>query len=207
MAITLTNLQDALRARLSATADDAIHTATNLTQDINFGLAAFAEERDWPWLEALDTLAITAGDETTDVPATLTRIREIYIDTDDALDAIQYRDLQRFRRLNPTTPTSYALVGGSLYWAPTPVATTTASIFFQRTDNVLASGSDVTLVPVRFMSVAVTYAAMYSALRVRDVALQTSLKQTLDAELARTYDSVQRSSVGNRIITRRDTLI
>lgn len=207
MAITLTNLQDALRARLSATTDDARHTAANLTQDINFGLSAFAEERDWPWLEALDTLAITAGDETTDLPTNLTRIREIYVDTDDSLDSIQYRDLQRFRRLLPGTPTSYAVVSGALYWAPTPVADATASIFYQRTDNVLASGSDVSLVPVRFFSVAVTYAAMYSAIRVRDVALQSSLKQTLDAELGRTYDAIQRSSVGNRIITRNDNRI
>lgn len=205
MALTKANLIPRLRSRLSSTTDDALLTASSLLEDLNNGIAAFAEERDWPWLEATGTIALVAGTDTYDLPDGLTRIHMMTIDDAPVLEEVQYRDLLRWQLQAPGTPRYYATVAGTVVVAPMPISDSTISIFYQQEDAVLVGDSDSCAVPTRYASVLLTFAAIYAAIRIQDQNLTNALYKLKDDEVNRTMDALQRSSVPVKISTRQDS--
>lgn len=205
MALTATLLTSRVRSRLEATTDDQRLTDAEILLCINDGMASLSEERDWPWLEATTTISLVAGTTSYPLPSNATRLHLLSVGGHE-LDFVQYRDLLRYHNVQGA-PVRYSVVGGNVIVSPEPVAAETLDVYYQRSENVLVSGSDTVLCPDRYASIATTYAALYAAIRVRDQNLIASLSKLQKDELTRTYDAVNRASVAPRILTRFDTRI
>lgn len=206
MALTAAALVARLRVRLSANVDDAKLTAASLLQDVNDGLAALSEERDWPWLEALATITLVGETQAYPLPDGCTRLRLLSIGR-NVIDPISYHDLVQDGTSFLGKPRQYAVVGNDVYFDPEPAAADTVAVFYQKAENVLVDDGDTTLLPDRYASLGITFAAVYSAIRLREQALLTTLLKLKDDEVQRTYDTAVRSSVAPRVTTRRDNRI
>lgn len=203
MGLTRLQLLDRVRNRLSVTSDDAILTQTVLYECINDGIQAFADERNWPWLEAVGTVSLTAGTASYALPADFIRIHVADIDGAE-LEYVQYSDFLRDRFTNSRQPRKFTIVGGTIHVSPTPDTAYTLNLWYQRAERALGNDTDETYAPDRRAALLATYAAIYAAAKLRDVDLIRSLTVLRDDDLKRAVDDVQRGTAGPSIMTRRD---
>jgi hypothetical protein len=203
MGLTRLQLIPKVRDRLSVTTDDAILTTAVLYNCINDGISALADEYDWPWLTATDTVALTTGDNEYDLPDDFIRVHVADIDGDE-LEYIEYSDFLRYRNVSSAQPRKFTIVGSSILVTPTPNTTYTLNLLYQREDVVLSDDTDETYCPARRANLLVTYAAIYAAVKVRDAALMTTLEKLRSADLERALSDIHRGTQGPSIQTRKD---
>lgn len=200
---TAAQLVDRLRMRLAAVEDDVLLPDTTLLACVNDGLIALAEERDWPWLETRATIAVVSGTSEYALPADLTRIHNVFIGG-RKITSVLYEELERNTTRQPGPAVEFAEVGQQLILSPVPNANAEIRIHYQRFEDELVADGDTPLLPSRYASLAVSFAAVYAAIITRDHAFLQDVMKLKDDELKRSLNSLNQSTVGPRIITRND---
>lgn len=205
MAQTRVLLAARVRSRLAAVTDDMRLGDTDIYQCINDGLAAFAAERDWPWLEALATIATADGTSLYSMPTGCTRLNVLSVEG-CILHEVQYRDILQNPNTAKARPQIYCTVGQQIKVAPTPFEVETIDVLYQKAETVLSNNTDTILCPDQYSDVAVAYACVNAAIRLRDQAVISEMRKDLDDKIKRIYDNVILTRLSPAVVTRRDTV-
>lgn len=158
--MNLAELRAAVRNRCGFNANDSLNTADALNADINEANWDLADEHDWPWLVATETITTVAGTATVAVASDwlatialhstspyMTRIEPVSID-----DIDYHSDGQGVPRL-------FAAYGGSLALAPVPDAAYSLRHRYRRAEPELTADTDTPLSPASLHRAIVSRAA------------------------------------------------
>lgn len=171
---TRLDLKAALIDKLGLLAIDDMIPDTSLYRSINNGIARMATEFDWPWLEDIESISVSADDNTYDLPDRFVRAKVASID-DTELAANTPRNVL-FAFDQSGDPTDFVISGNSIKLYPTPNTAGTLVLVYTKADNELTDDSDTVLTPDWYLDVIVTYAAIDQAIRLRDTQMLTNLR-------------------------------
>lgn len=125
---------------------------------INEAINIIASHREWPWLDAVQTITTTDGENTYDVPSNYSETRtlniagieaqQIYVADGDDFDATTYVPYCGYEYVIEWTQGS-----GQLILFPTPPAGTTATHRYTRTEPLLVTDNSSPLMPERYHSI------------------------------------------------------
>lgn len=166
-ATTLTALDTRLILRVGTHSTDTRLTETVRWSTINDALQDLCLERDWPWMNAVETITTAAADNDYDVPAAYLRTRSI-VDTINHRELTQVSPAEIDLVTGTGAPQFYWVDGDSIILSPTPSGVFTLKHRYIRTESALASGGSAPLVPLVFTRGIVELAAKYAFLAVKD---------------------------------------
>lgn len=127
---------------------------------INEAIQAISEERDWPWLDGVDTFNTVANTAAYNFPADWKRTRSVSIN-DQVAHRISIIDGDAYNENfdDWRSPYHYALEGNQLVIFPTPLAVMSVKHRYVKQEPMLDDGTDTPLVPSHFHQAVVAYAA------------------------------------------------
>jgi hypothetical protein len=204
VATTLADLRTKVLYRLGLPTTDAMVPNADLDQSINNGLDAMAADYDWPWLYSEYTANTTPG---TNLFSTGDKQRVLWVAYgSDLLTLSTQEDMIRFAD-RTGQPTYWTSAANALYVHPVPDAAYTLKVAVIQVTTPLTTGTDVANVPDMYSSLAVIYAAMEHAVRLKDTKLFSMLSAQKDAWLKRVKDNARFEAGTVRIRTRTDWVL
>jgi hypothetical protein len=195
-----------IRNRVNLSSDDLRLGDTELLDFINAAMQDVESQKDWPWRQKIESISVTANDNTY-VPAADWRTT-LSLTLDDPSAVLQKRTWKWTRRLANTeitgVPAYYTEHAGSFYLYPIPDAAYTMQHRYLETTDVLGSTSATVANPDWFDNVIVTKAASYVAQKLRDSELYQMLETQYKQQIRSFADDVSRSYEPVTVATRRD---
>jgi hypothetical protein len=166
-----------LTAKATALGNYATADSTNIDTFVNMAYLDVCKRRRWSWLETTTSISTVAGTATVAVPAAVAdgyfgRLRPDstsvtapeYIPDWEAFD---YRTRDAVDTTDRGEPKYYSIMGGSIYFYPTPDAVYAYTLPYWRSPAALTSGTE-PLIPETFHDVLVYGALMLHAGRDKD---------------------------------------
>jgi hypothetical protein len=177
----------------------------DLDSSINSGLRAMAADYDWPWLQVEGSLVTVANQSTYATSGLTGWVRTLWIQ-DDArdLEYRQRREVTRYKLNTGPRAFIYTISADQIVLAPTPTEVRTLTHAYIRTEPPLVNGSDAIVCPDHFSDLAVLYATIEEATRLKDTALRNLLISDKNEWIGRLRDNVRRSSATVRLRSRND---
>lgn len=152
-----------------------------LTSIINECLHVIATERDWPWLEATESIPTVAGTQAYTPASDWYRTKELFLVGEWDLTALSAGELDaRWPTPERGVPTLYAVRDGKILIAPIPDSVYTLRHTYYRSEPDLVDDSDEPLLPNQFRGRLIDMATAEAASRLRLWAVQQRY-QTKDA--------------------------
>lgn len=175
---------------------------------INEAINIISSHREWPWLDAVQTITTTDGVNTYDVPAAYSETRTLNIGGVEA-QQIYVADGDEFN-ITTYTPCSgyeyvieWSLGAGTLILFPTPPAGTDVTHRYTRTETLLVTDNSTPLMPERYHSVIADMAASMFLERITPTRAEY-YRALADKGLKKMSEGVQRKTNPGRIRVRRD---
>jgi hypothetical protein len=156
---TLLQLRTAVRTKTGLPSSDTLVTDANLTDIINEANHTLENEADWPWLEAVETVAVSAAGLNFTPAATYLRTVSIRKDTDDH-PLVQW-DIEQLDRLSNASgpPQWYGFYAGKVEFRPKATGSFSLIHRYLRFEPELSGDTDVPLSPTVWHRLIVEYAA------------------------------------------------
>lgn len=171
---TRVDLKAALIDKLGLLAVDEMIPEASLYRSINNGIRRMATEFDWPWLEDITTISVTAGDNEYALPARFVRAKVVSINETELAAQSPRNVLYAFDQEGD--PVDFVISGNSIKLYPTPVQDGELVMVYTKADNELDDDADTVLTPDWYLDVIVTYAAIDQAIRLRDSQMLNNLR-------------------------------
>jgi len=191
---TLTVLTARVRNRCNLPAADARVTDANLTDFINTAMHDADEEFDWPWMERIEQISVTAGDNTYGVTNYKGTTSLTLVDPPSVLVRKPWKWLQR---INDATlqgiPRFYTEDVDVIYIYPYPNAAFTLDHRYKTTLTELAAGSDAVQSPDWFDRIIVSQASYYVAQKLRDSEHYQMFQKSYKDQIGTASDRVSRN--------------
>ena len=202
---TLTVLTARVRNRTNLPTGDARVTDANITDFINSAYHDADEEFDWPWMEAIEQIAVTAGDNTYGVTNYKGTTSLTLVDPPSVLIRKPWKWLQKIN--NPEIegiPRFYTEDINVIYIYPYPNAAFTLDHRYKTTLTELSAGSDVVISPDWFDRVIVSKASSYVAQKLRDSEHYQMFEKSYKDQIDSAKDRVSRNFEPMVVNTRND---
>lgn len=191
---TAAQLATKVRQRVGVTSADGAASDTIVFGMLNAAVKRVALMHDWPWLEASETISVTAGTNEYTPGNTWRTTLRLYRDGYPDLEYRQPRDMQGFISDGQTgPPLMYTVERGKIVLAPIPDTSYTLTHVFIRTETEIDDAADVPLVPTWAEDLVVAVAAHMLAASMRDSGLMKMLEAEARDMLAVLRDEVRRS--------------
>lgn len=185
-----------LRLRLPSNGDPLLGDPT-VDACINAALTDISTERDWPWLLTSTTLAFTGA--FAPLPADCTKVRELMIGTTPPIRArhaglVEFLDAEGLSSRYVWNEDQ----GGRIALTPTPTTTPTATLYYLRSEPILALDATAPLLPAAYHSYLIARASYQCNVRRR-----YDLDASLDLNEYTTGVGKMKSATSTRTGTRR----
>lgn len=191
---TAAQLTVKVRQRCGVSSTDGAATDTIVFGMLNAAVKRVALMHDWPWLEASESISVTAGTNEYTPGATWRTTLRMYRDGYPDLEYRQPRDMQGFISDGQTgPPLMYTVERGKIVLAPIPDTSYTLTHVFIRTETEIDDAADTPLVPTWAEDLVVAVAAHMLAASMRDQGLMKMLEAEARDMLAALRDEVRRS--------------
>jgi len=167
--VNLTQLMSALDRKTGMAMD-----ASAKVEWINEAIQAISTERDWPWLDGLDSFNTADGTASYDNPSDWMRTRLITVAgapaqridiADGDAYSVAFDDWRSYYH--------YALEGNDITFYPTPTAVLAVKHRYVKQEPMLDDGTDTPLMPSQYHQAIVSYAAARVMERMSDPRAQT----------------------------------
>lgn len=168
--MNLAELRDAVRTRCGFNANDTMHTPASLNDALNAAMWDLADEHDWPWSVATETLTCVPGSATV-TPAADWQATITLHTTDNGiyrLEPVSVDEVDLFAGANGR-PQVFAEFGGALALAPTPDSAYTLRHRYRKMEPELSADTDTPLSPPDLHRAIVSRAASLAFLRESNV--------------------------------------
>jgi hypothetical protein len=159
----LSGFQRALDRRTGIQLDPAAQT-----EFVNEAIQAIASERDWPWLDASQTITTVAGTATYALPTDWVRTRDLIIGGKD-IRRIDIADADAYNYYQDRSWTwNYAINEGSIVIVPTPTNAQTVIHRYVKREPLLANATDTPLLASQYHGAVIAIAAALVCERMGD---------------------------------------
>lgn len=167
--MTLATMQTSLRVRLGVPTDDALFTDTVLASLLNDALHAIEVKHDWPWLEAVETIATASGTANYSPASGWMRTVNVTISGRPPLERVGINELDM---LLGTTgdPKYYGIFAEKIEVRPVPTTILSMTHRYIKKETDLASAGDTPLIPASFTPAVVALAAAFGFRRSNQLA-------------------------------------
>lgn len=170
----LAQLRTAVYARLGTDPTDGMNDPTTIDGFINDALNELSNERDWPWLQTIETIETTSGVDTYTPGSFNTQVPlPVWSVTDDLSRNSDGRTLERQSRTElddrwatdyMAEPAEWSIYAEKLVFRPIPDGVYAITHRYYRTELTLVADTDTPLMPVEFHP-AIAELATYITLR------------------------------------------
>lgn len=192
--MNLAELRDAVRTRCGFNDRDSMHTPASLNAAINEANWDLADEQDWPWATATETLTTTAG--TAEVAVASNWLATIALHSTDnvifRLDPIGIDEIDLYAD-SQGRPQVFAEFGGQLVLGPTPDAAYSLRHRYRKAEPELTADDDTPLSPVSMHRLIVERAASLAYLREGNVVEARLAEENYRNQLQRARKRLNRS--------------
>lgn len=180
--------------------------ATALNEIVNEAVQAVAEERDWAWMNTVDTFPTQSGTTDYVLPADWERTVAVTIDGHPAR-RINAADGDGYNFYEDRPVWGFVIDAGLISIYPEPGSVLTVKHRYVRSEPVLEVDSDEPLLPARFHGAVVNYAAALVSDRFHDIARGDAFRAEYKSWLRRMYDASSRSQQPGRIRVRPGSML
>ena len=191
---TLTTLIARVRNRVNLPAGDARVTDADITDFINSAMHDADEEFDWPWMEAIEQINVTAGDNTYPVSNYKGTTSLTLVDPPSVLYRRTWKWLQRLNTLEVEGPPRYYTEDiDVIYIYPYPDRAYLIDHRYKTTLTELATGTDEVESPDWFDRAIVSKASSYVAQKLRDSEHYQMFEKSYKDQIETAMDRVSRN--------------
>lgn len=190
----LSEIRQYVLDRMSASSADPLYDPSIVDRTINVSNKRLGREFDWPWLQAIGTIAFAANVATYTLTG-LTNFRHIkHLGLDNR--KIAYRSPAEFVSYDGDTspdPFFYTIVNNTLYIAPTPTAAVTLDVVYTVDENDLTDDGSTVLLPSAYTELLVLKTCISLSVRSKDAGRMQLLKSEYKDAIVEARDEVRRT--------------
>lgn len=174
------DIRGLIRRKAGLSTNDLRITDARILELINESLSAISAERDWPWLEDMDTISTVVDQQIYAFPTDAVMLKNLFMDRGREL---RYETPTSFHKASHLTgyPRWYTIIDNNIYIAPVPQKVETITALFSKSEPILTTGTDTPIIPERYINYLITKTAGLVATDIQDY----EVKQLLEAEQER----------------------